>query len=127
MSDSESFKLEKADVKSYGFTLHMKDADEQKYVAILETIKKIPHIKLVDYVFETAEISKLHVHGIIQHDSGYRFPQKRFRFPRIHIHLVEIYDAQGWNIYLMKQQEQSLPLSPKITMPKHSLFKKQQI
>lgn len=89
--------------RDYAFTLRKTKspdkADKSDYTNHLcKLISKGAVVKTS--VFEHTE--GLHMHGVIRLPSGYNIVYLRFRGWRLH--LVEIYDPNGWRRYCLKEQ-----------------------
>jgi len=54
------------------------------------------------HFYEKDSKGKLHVHGIVQLRKG--FMRKRLGINGFHMHLVEIYERQGWEKYILKDE-----------------------
>jgi len=54
------------------------------------------------HFYERDSSGKLHVHGIVQLRKG--FMRKRLAIQGFHMHLVEIYERQGWEKYILKDE-----------------------
>lgn len=96
--------LDKAAIRSYGFTLRRTknptSVCRQDYDSHIERLCKLPGVTLHDYVFETE--GGLHSHGIFIIPVKTDF--KRFRFRGWHIHLSELNEGHLWDLYLNKHQ-----------------------
>jgi len=98
--------IQKSATKAYGFTLKRttkpSEATEEMY---MKHIKRLPWWTPSNVVFEKQ--GGLHSHGVAYIAKG--IDKKRFTFRGWHIHLVELYDPQQWDLYLNKNQE-TLPI-----------------
>jgi len=54
------------------------------------------------HFYERDSLGKLHVHGIVQLRKG--FMRKRLAIQGFHMHLVEMYERQGWEKYILKDE-----------------------
>lgn len=95
--------LQKAQVRTYGFTLRKTKlpANQNDYIKHLARLSKLPGVAVESYVFEYE--AGLHSHGIMSIPSGTDF--KRFRFRGWNIKLEELWDPQQWVIYMNKHQD----------------------
>jgi len=98
--------IQKSATKAYGFTLkrttNPKAVTQEDY---MKHIKRLPWWCPSNVVFEKQ--GGLHSHGVAYIAKG--VDKKRFTFRGWHIHLVELYDPQQWDLYLNKNQEE-LPI-----------------
>jgi len=98
--------IEKSKFKSYGFTLRRTTnpgaVDIYDYKKHLE---RLPWHSYSNVVYEYK--SGLHAHGVAVILRATDL--KRFRFRGWHLHLVELWDPQQWDLYLNKDQSEPTP------------------
>lgn len=102
--------IQKSQVRSYGYTLRkVKDpgaVTRDMYAKHIERLSKLQGVSFEGVpVYELA--SGLHCHGVVRIPKG--LDTKRLRFRGWHFKLEELYDPQGWYLYLNKGQEDLLP------------------
>lgn len=93
--------ITKSDRRLYGFTLRKVSNTAQTTIATYEDrLAKIRangiEVRSHSYEYEHG----LHCHGIFVVPKSYKL--ERFRVRGWKMHLTEIYDELGWNIYMMK-------------------------
>jgi len=68
-----------------------------------QVIKVLSDYGFVDcHFYEKDSLGKLHVHGIVQLRKG--FLRKRLAIHGFHCHFEELYDRNGWEYYIARDQ-----------------------
>lgn len=87
----------------YAFTtkkLGIEPASVIDYREILKDWSKTGRIIIMDYVYETDSLGKLHLHGMVYVEDN--FYRKKMCPKGFHMKMEEIYNIEGWSHYLRK-------------------------
>lgn len=69
---------------------------------IIKEIWEKQGVEIKKMIYEKDKIDKLHVHGIMTLDSG--FYRQKLMLPAVNINIQKIYNEEGWERYIAKQQ-----------------------
>jgi len=103
MENQENVEIEKSNFNNWEYTvkkLGLGDMSPFEYTHILRILAKHGHIEC--NVYEKDSHGKWHVHGILSLPK--KFFRKKLMTHGYHIKLVEIYNLEGWQSYLKKDQ-----------------------
>lgn len=102
---TDLLEIEHSDYTSWAFTLRKTtkkrlDPNEEIYLTYIENLCQKTNTILKEYVFE--QTGGLHMHGVLQ--IHHATNMKLFRTRGWKMHLVNIWDYDGWRNYFMKEQ-----------------------
>lgn len=120
-----------AATRQYAFTLRRtnlkRGVTEQEYINHVRNWEDKGLCTLIDHVFE--KTAGLHMHGVLEISK--KQDKRVFRVRGWNIYLEEIYNRQGWQYYMMKDQkcnedlESFIEDEEPVLVLKKSLFKRE--
>lgn len=111
MNEVYLFEDEKAKYCGWAFTIKKLGNASVQPSDYAEIVGRLSSFGYVDcHYYEKDSLGKFHVHGIINLRKG--FFRKHLKFMGFHLKLVELYDRQGWERYIKKDQVVPIPIPP---------------
>lgn len=99
--------ITKSLLTAYAFTIKdnrkvINESRQEEYDKWFDKLGRLG-LELEYQVKELDSMNRLHIHGVVLIPKG--FYRKRLLQGGLHIKLVELYNAQGWLKYMLKEQQ----------------------